>query len=246
MSTSFDQNPENQQYGEPPQFGAPPVPQVPPQPQQQPQQPGAAAWGQPTQPYPDPNANPYAQGNPYQQPYAGIPTPLKPVKQRGGARFFAILFGSVLGRIVIGLLVAGSLAIFHYATADNAKRDSSGQVSQAGSLQANDLRVGDCFDAPTGALTISSVKAIPCTQAHDSQVYDEPLIAESSFPGVSTLRTEGQTSCNTDQSAISSTAPSSLQVEIYYPQDDATFAQQDYFICSLSSSSPDLTQSYVS
>lgn len=265
MSTPFDPNPGNQQYGQPPQFGAPvpPGPQQPPQPAQPVQPQDAAPWGQqaptqaapawgaqPTAPYPDPNANPYGAGNPYQQPYAGVPMQQKPVKQRGTgvAGFFAVLFRTVFGRIIIGLLVAGGIALYHFATADNAQRNASGQVSQAGSVQATDLKIGDCFDAPTGTSSISAVKAIPCTQAHDSQVYDEPPISESSFPGVSTLQTEGQTACNATsaQSAISSSAPSSLQAEIYYPQDESTFAQQNYFICSLTSSSANLTQSYVS
>jgi hypothetical protein len=266
MSTPFDPNPGNQQYGQPPQFGAPvpPGPQQPPQPAQPVQPQDAAPWGQqpppqatpawgaqPTAPYPDPNANPYAAGNPYQQPYAGVPMQQKPVKQRGTgvAGFFAVLFRTVFGRIILLLVIVGGIALYHFVTADNAQRSgTTGQVTQSGSLQATDLKVGDCYDAPTGTSSISAVKAIPCTQAHDSQVYAEPLISESTFPGVSTLQSEGQTACDATsaQSAVSSSAPSSLQGQIYYPKNDATFAQQDYFICSLTSSSANLTQSYVS
>jgi hypothetical protein len=265
MSTPFDPNPGNQQYGQPPQFGAPvpPGPQQPPQPAQPVQPQDAAAWGQqappqaapawgaqPTAPYPDPNANPYGAGNPYQQPYAGVPMQQKPVKQRGVgvAGFFAVLFRTVFGRIIIGLLVVGGIALYHFATNDSAQRSSSGQVTQAGSVQATDLKVGDCFDAPTGTSGISTIKAIPCTQAHDSQVYLEPTISESSFPGQSTLETEASTECGSTsaQSAVSSSAPTSLQTAYYYPQDSETFAVQDFIICTIVSSSANLTQSYVS
>ena len=260
MSTPLDPNPGNQQYGQPPQFGAPvpPGPQQPPQPAQPVQPADAAPWGQqpppqaapawgaqPTAPYPDPNANPY------QQPYAGVPMQQQPVKQRGTgvAGFFAVLFRTVLGRIIIGLVVVGGIAIYHFVTNDSAQRSSTtGQVTQAGSVQATDLKVGDCFDAPSGNSGISTIKAVPCTQAHDSQVYLEPKITEASFPGQSALETEASNACGSSsaQSAVSSSAPTSLQTAYYYPQDDATFAVQNFIICTIVSSSANLTQSYVS
>ncbi|MBR7826255.1 hypothetical protein KDK95_08085 [Actinospica sp. MGRD01-02] len=264
MSSPYDQNPGQQQYGQPPQFGAP-VPQqgqpqqpvqpvAPQQPAQYAQQPqGAPAWGQPaTQPtaaYPDPNANPYAAGNPYQQqPYAGG-VPMQPVKQRGrGGLVAAAFLRSAIGRLVIFLVIAGGVAIYHFATSDNATRNSNGQVTQSGSLAATDLAVGDCFDSPSGTSGISSVKAIPCTQAHDSQVYAEPKISESTFPGVSTLQTEAKADCDADSatSAISADAPSSIGTEYFFPQDSDTFDSQDFFICALAADSATLTTSYVS
>jgi hypothetical protein len=264
MSTPFDPNPGNQQYGQPPQFGAPvpPGPQQPPQPAQPVQPQDAAPWGQqaptqaapawgtqPTAPYPDPNANPYAAGDPYQQPYAGVPMQQKPVKQRGTgvAGFFAVLFRTVIGRIVVFLLIAGGIALYHFATADNAQRNSNGQVSQAGSLNAWDLAVGDCFDAPSATTDISTIKAIPCTQAHDSQVYAEPAITESTYPGDSTLTTEAKNDCSSDsaQSTIASDTPSSVQLTDYLPQDATTFASQRYIICVLVADSQTLTMTYV-
>jgi hypothetical protein len=244
------------QFGQAPQFGAPAAPQ-PPQPQfgqpaapfgQQPQE--APAWGQgatqPTQAYPDPNANPFAGGNPY--PQYGVPA--QPAKQRGrgAAGFFAVLFGTVLGRVAIGLVVAGGIAAYHFATADPAQRNSTGQVSQSGTMDATELKVGDCFDAPSGTSGISTIKAIPCEQAHDSQVYSEPLISESSYPGDSTLQEEAKNDCGSDsaQSVISTDAPSSAQIADYYPQDETTFESQRYIICALESDSQTMTQSYVS
>jgi hypothetical protein len=257
MSSPYDQNPGQQQYGQPPQFGAP----VPPQPAQgqqfqqpaQPTQPAQAApaWGtQPTAQYPDPNQqNPYAAGNPYQQSYGGAPMqPAKKQRGAGAAGVVALLFRTVIGRLVIGLLIAGGIAAYHFATTDNAQRNSNGQVSQAGTMQVSDLAVGDCFDAPSSDSDISSMKAIPCSQAHDSQVYAEPKITESSYPGDSTLQTEAKTDCEASsaQASISSSAPSSLETAYYYPQDASTFADQSYILCTITSSSANLTQSYVS
>ena len=251
MSSPYDQNPGQQQpYGEAPQFGAPipPQPQQPGQPMQPPQPQGAPGWGTaPTAQYPDPNQqNPYGASGPYQQPYAGVP--MQPVKQRGrGGLVAAAFLRSAIGRLVIFLVIAGGVAIYHFATSDNATRSSTGQVTQSGSLAATDLVVGDCFDSPTGTSGISSVKAIPCTQAHDSQVYAEPKISESSFPGVSTLQTEAKTACEADSatSAVDSNAPSTLSTEYFFPQDSDTFADQNYFICAIAADSATLTSSYV-
>lgn len=276
MSGPYDQNPggpqnpadpaaptqyvpvqgQQPQFGQAPQFGAPvppqqqaqfgpPAPQPqfgPPQPQPQPQQ-DAPAWGQapqqfgtqPTQPYP----------NPYQQYPA---QPAKKQRGRGAAGILGIAFGTALGRLVLVLLIGGGIAAYHFATADPAQRNSNGQVSQSGNMDATDLKVGDCFDAPSATSGISTIKAIPCSQAHDSQVYAEPQITESSYPGDSTLQTEAKNDCGSSsaQSVISSSAPSSAGIADYFPQDATTFADQSYIICALESDSQTMTQSYVS
>ena len=239
------------QYGQAPQFGQPPQ-----------GQPGAPAWGQQnaTQPmpgnYPDPNgAYPNAGGYPNPggfpnggYPNAGYGVPVKPGKAGRGGGAAAFFLRSRLGRVVIGLVVVGGIAAYHYATADPAQRNSNGQVSQSGSMQATDLQVGDCFDAPSGTSNITSIKAIPCSQAHDSQVYAEPAITETSYPGDATLQAEAKTDCGSDsaQASVSQDAPSSLEIDYYVPQDETTFEAQDYVICALNDSTPDLTQSYVS
>lgn len=255
MSSPYDQNPQQpQQYGQPPQFGQAPQFGAP-----APQQPQAPAWGQPgaqpqpTQPF-DPNANPYATGDQYQQypqAYGGVPMQTgKPVKQRGrgAAGFLAVLFGTIVGRVVIGLVVVGAIAAYHFATANPAQRNSNGQITQSGSLDATSLKVADCFDAPTGNSDITSIKAVPCTQPHDSQVFAEPAISESSYPGDSTLQTEAKNDCgsNSTQASISQSAPQSAQIADYYPQDATTFGTQRYVICALEDDSAKMTQSYVS
>ena len=242
------------QFGQPGPYGQPPQDQ-PPQ-----GRPGAPAWGQngtqpmPNQPdpnaaypnqggYPNPGAYPNANGN------YGYGTPPKSGKAgRIAGGIAGALVRTALGRVVIGLVVVGGIAAYHYATADPAQRNANGQVTQSGTLQATALQVGDCFDAPSGNTDITSIKAIPCSQAHDSQVFSEPPISETTYPGNSTLSTEAQTDCNgpTAQSSISSSAPSTLEVDYYVPQDANTFATQNYVICVLNASSATLTQSYVS
>jgi len=211
------------QYGQPPSFGA------------------APAWG---------------QGAPQQQPpsmpYAGYPNaamqPVKAKRSGGAAAVGVFLVRTVVGRVVIGLVVAGCVAGYHFATAHPAQRSSTGQVSQAGSVQAWDLKVGDCFDEPTAESRIESLTAIPCTQAHDSQVFAEPKIKESSYPGESTVSDEAGSLCGEDsaQSTISQDAPESVEISALYPQNADTFNDgTDYVTCYLVSDSKNLTKSYV-
>ena len=249
------------QFGQPPnaapQYGQAPAPQFGQPPQGQ--QPGAPAWGQyGTQPMPnqpDPSSGAYPNQGGYPTPGAypnadyGYGVPAQPAKAKRAGGVVALLFGTRLGRVVIGLVVIGGIAAYHFATADPAQRDSSGQVSQSGSLQATELQVGDCFDAPSGDTGITSIKAIPCGQAHDSQVFAEPAITETSFPGNAKVDSEANTDCGSDSamSAISTDAPSTLAIVPYVPQDAETFdgGQRD-IVCVINSDSADLTESYVS
>ena len=262
------QQPQQPAYGAPqfgqqqPAFGAPPQqgdfgqqqgafgapPQQPGYDQQQPgfgqapqfgQQPAqdAAPWGQQQAPgfggYP-------AAGT-------GYPAPAK-AKRAGGAAGW--ILRTAVGRLVIFLIIAGGIAVYHFATAHPAQRNgSTGSVSQAGSMQASDLKVGDCFDNPTADSNISSLTAIPCTQAHDSQVFAEPPVTESSYPGDTTLSDEAGKACGTKsaQATITSDAPDSLEISALYAQDAESFDNgNDYITCFVVSDSRDLKQSYVS
>ena len=70
---------------------------------------------------------------------------------------------------VIGLVVVGSTLFFA------ARRGEGGEITGAGDLSVQDLRVGDCFDLTSGDTTdggeVSDVRAIPCAEPHVYEVY---------------------------------------------------------------------------
>jgi len=216
----YDQQPG---FGQAPQFGQPPAQD-------------ASAWGQ--QQAPGYGGYPVAG--------TGYPAPAKAKRAGGAAGWF---LRTAIGRVVIGLVIVGGVAAYHIATAHPAQRNgNTGSVSQAGSMQASDLKVGDCFDNPTADSNISSLTAIPCTQAHDSQVYAEPPVTESTYPGDSTLSSEASSVCGSDseQASITSDAPESLKISALYAQDAQSFnSGNDYITCFVVSDSRDLKQSYV-
>jgi hypothetical protein len=85
---------------------------------------------------------------------------------------------------VIGLVVVGSTLFFA------ARRDDGGEITGAGDLSVQDLRVGDCFDFTDDETTetggeVTSVRAIPCAEPHVYEVYvvaDYPAGEEPSAP----------------------------------------------------------------
>ena len=66
-------------------------------------------------------------------------------------------------------------------------RDSSGAIVEEGSLDAFQMRVGDCFDDGSAftedSSDVDSVPGVPCSKPHDNEVYAVFDVKEKSFPG---------------------------------------------------------------
>lgn len=66
-----------------------------------------------------------------------------------------------------------------------AKRDDSGAIVSSGTIDAFQIRVGDCFDdaASVGEETeVSGVRGVPCSQPHDNEVYAVFDVDPTEFP----------------------------------------------------------------
>ena len=84
---------------------------------------------------------------------------------------------------IIGIAVAGgAYLVNHFMQAD---RDATGAIVDAGSVDAFEMRVGDCFDdgSTFDAEEVSSVAGVPCSNPHDKEVYALYDVAAASFPG---------------------------------------------------------------
>jgi hypothetical protein len=68
-----------------------------------------------------------------------------------------------------------------------ADRDSTGAIASEGSVDAFQMRVGDCFDDGSVFAAedneVSSVPGVPCSQPHDNEVYAVFDVSMTSFPG---------------------------------------------------------------
>lgn len=83
----------------------------------------------------------------------------------------------------IGVVVAaGALGANYFMRAD---RDASGAIVDAGSVDAFQMHVGDCFDDGSTFTDeeVSSVDGVPCAQPHDNEVYAVFDVRTATFPG---------------------------------------------------------------
>ncbi len=98
--------------------------------------------------------------------------------------------------IAVVVLLGGSIWAFF----NNAKRDDAGQITDAGNVQANQLAVGDCVDWPGNSDTeteFESLKALPCTEGHDVEVFANVTYPGTSdvFPGTDAINAWADTAC---------------------------------------------------
>jgi hypothetical protein len=83
----------------------------------------------------------------------------------------------------IGIAVAaGAYLVNSFMQAD---RDDSGAIVSEGSVDAFQMRVGDCFDdgSTFAGEEVNSVPGVPCSKPHDNEVYAVFDVSMTSYPG---------------------------------------------------------------
>src|SRR5688572_4459221 len=83
----------------------------------------------------------------------------------------------------IGAVVVGGAYLFNSAM--QADRDDSGAIVAEGSVDAFQMRVGDCFDdgSTFDDDEVNTVPGVPCSQPHDNEVYALFDVNHATFPG---------------------------------------------------------------
>jgi putative regulator of septum formation len=90
------------------------------------------------------------------------------------------------------LILGGSIA----GVVFNAARGDGGDITKAGDLKISDLRVGDCFDVKDPAAeVIEDVKAVPCTQEHEYEMYLISSMSSGSYPSDAAFSTFVENEC---------------------------------------------------
>ncbi len=107
--------------------------------------------------------------------------------------------GLLIRLLLVGVFLAGG-AIWGFFT--NADRDSGGAIVDAGTLDADELQVGDCLDWPgsrgDSVELFDSVRARPCSEPHDMEVYavlEYPSVSGTAYPGDEILTNWGFDKC---------------------------------------------------
>jgi len=80
------------------------------------------------------------------------------------------------------------------ANQDASTRDDSGEVVEGGDVGVLKLEVGDCLAAEAVG-EVGSAPVVPCSELHDSELFDSFELAGDEFPGVQSVVEQAQAGC---------------------------------------------------
>jgi hypothetical protein len=108
--------------------------------------------------------------------------------------WYTKIAGLIPRKFVIGVLI---LAFFYVvgnfsdtdSGVDETVRDTTGEVVEAGTVDALILQLGDCLVFPSDLLdepgtVFTDMEVVPCTELHDAQIGGEHVMDDGDFPGL--------------------------------------------------------------
>ncbi len=119
-----------------------------------------------------------------------LATPWKPLPEAGG-RFSAGNRTRTWLGLGAGVLAVVFLGIGFWSAA---RRDDSGSITQAGSINYSELRVGDCFNLrdPT---EVTIVDATQCSEPHVHEVFYVGELSPGAYPAVEVIDAFAEAQC---------------------------------------------------
>ncbi|WP_194926475.1 septum formation family protein [Catenulispora pinisilvae] len=192
--------------------------------------------GQPQNPYGQGPQNPYGDGSPY-----GALGPAPRRKRR------PVLLYIRLGVLVV-ILIGGGVS-WLITNSHKAHRDAGGSISKSGNVDAIQLRAGDCYEKPSDlTVAFSSIKAVPCTQPHDSQAFFSFTYpgATSVLPGDDDMKTNAEPRCEAAaKTAVDATkVPDNANLMLMFA-DDSTWSKGHHDILCAFENDSDYTGSLM-
>ncbi|MBA3266012.1 MAG: septum formation family protein [Nocardioidaceae bacterium] len=119
---------------------------------------------------------------------------IRRTRQRGKLLAIAAILISVLWWVAaIGLGVAW--------WNDTAERSEQGVITEAGRIEFDQIRVGDCVDIPSLSsdagkdVNVIEMQGVPCDEEHNAEVVGVVEIAGDAFPGGPALEEQSATQC---------------------------------------------------
>lgn len=127
------------------------------------------------------------------------------------------------GLAIAGIILSGAwiiiLIALGIASGNQAQRSANGQINKGGNLSVLSLKSGDCFAYPTDQQEINTVAAIPCSQAHDAQVFAQFNLSGSSSNYPTNMTQLASNGCQARTASLNkSLLTSSMSMKIVYPQ----------------------------
>jgi len=147
--------------------------------------------------------------------------------------------------------IVGIVAVVAINAAGAAHRSaSSGQITSKGSLSVFSLHVGDCFQNPTAGQAgagVTEVSAVPCTIAHNAQVFAQLPVTGSSYPGKGALLGQATSGCRAHVAAglDASKITSTMTLHFIFPLPQSWSDGHRTITCLIVDSTADLTSSLL-
>ena len=120
-----------------------------------------------------------------------------------------------------------------------AQRDDAGAVATEGAVDPFEVALGDCVEQPVSSQSeeveeVESVKAVPCGQPHDGEVYAVFDLPDGDFPGEKEVAAAGEDRCVEEFGTFVGTSYDDSQYEItsLFPTRDSWESQDDReYVC---------------
>ena len=145
-----------------------------------------------------------------------------------------------MNRAFVGV-IAAALALVG-CTAGATPRDTAGQVTAAASVDAFQVKVGDC----TGALTegdLSDLQVIPCAEPHFYEAYGSTQLSGDVYPGESEVTKQANKFCSTEFTSFIGLATKDSGYDMFYlyPVEQSWAAGDREVLCLVGSDKGKLT-----
>lgn len=136
-----------------------------------------------------------------------------------------------------GAYIVVALGYFAYNAITSADRDSTGAIVDSGSVDAFELRIGDCFDDGGSQYgdEVGSLPGVPCEQPHDNEVYAVVKLDLSEFPGDEAMGDVAMERCMGRFASFVGMEYESSALDIYtlYPSEDSWRQSDREVVCAV-------------
>ncbi|MBW3614161.1 MAG: septum formation family protein [Actinobacteria bacterium] len=135
------------------------------------------------------------------------------IRKRGQPGKGLAIWGLVLAGVWTLVIVAG-VAFFLLTEAE---RDRSGTVTEAGSLDVDELRAGDCAnDVGDEGESAFAVDVVPCSAPHDAEVVGTSELPGDDFPGTDSVVDMAESRCTNRLATYSPAAMGDPEIELFF------------------------------
>jgi len=131
------------------------------------------------------------------------------------------------------VVVMGYLA---YGAVTNADRDDSGEIVGEGTIDAFNIRVGDCFDdSSTVGDEVTNLPGVPCSQPHDYETYAVFDVSMTSYTSDEDMSALAYESCleRFDSFVGTDYDSSVLEITTLYPTNESWQQDDREIVCAL-------------